>query len=235
MSHELRTPLNAIIGFTEMLSFKQLQLSEAKIDDYHISILTSARHLLNLINDILDLAKVDAGKVEVALERVQLNQLIEECARFLEPAAQTKRITFHHRLLPVEIETDPRLIKQIVINLLSNAVKFSSEGTEIELELSETGHAQVLVVVRDQGPGMTQAEVQRAMEPFVQLENSYNRTQEGTGLGLTLVSRFAELIGATLAIESTKGQGTTVSLCLPYLAQSSDAKTPALATQADRT
>ncbi|MGO1119787.1 PAS domain-containing sensor histidine kinase [Rhodovibrionaceae bacterium A322] len=215
MSHELRTPLNAIIGFTEMLLLKSLSLSEEKTDEYHHSILSSSRHLLNLINDILDLAKVDAGKVEVVPEDIQLHHLVEECTLFLEPALQNKQIELVPHLSPVAVTTDPRLMKQILINLLSNAVKFSPAGGKIELNMKLRSRTEVEILVKDHGQGMTDSELETAMEPFVQLENSYRRTQEGTGLGLPLVVRFAQLIGARFAIDSAKGTGTTAQLLVP--------------------
>lgn len=216
MSHELRTPLNAIIGFSEMLLFCKDGLQENQVEDYNRSVLTSGRHLLSLINDILDLSKVDAGKMEIMQDRTDIVPLIQESAGFLDPLCQRKNIPIAITAEPVELLTDQRLLKQILINLLSNAVKFSSAGNTVHVEGAATSNDRSYqLVIRDHGCGMSEENVIRAMEPFVQLENTYSRTVEGTGLGLPLVARFAALLGIELRIASVPDEGTTVCLLFP--------------------
>jgi PAS domain S-box-containing protein len=215
MSHELRTPLNAIIGFSEMMLIARDGLPAEKIEDYNQSVLSSGKHLLSLINDILDLSKVDAGKMELDREEFDLLELMRECAGFLEPACQKADIRIVIDVEPLTLYSDQRLMKQILINLLSNAVKFSPAGSAVEVASRITAPDCLSLSVSDHGIGMTEQEVHRAMEPFVQLEESYNRTVEGTGLGLPLVSRFAKLLDIDFRIESEPGKGTTAHLDIP--------------------
>ncbi|MEQ9325747.1 MAG: PAS domain-containing sensor histidine kinase [Rhodospirillales bacterium] len=215
MSHELRTPLNAIIGFSEMLLLCKDGLQEEQVDDYNRSVLTSGRHLLSLINDILDLSKVDAGKMEIMRDQADFLPLIRECAGFLDPLCQRSDITIEITAEPVVLLTDQRLLKQILINLLSNAVKFSSGGSKVHVEGVPQPEGGYLLSIRDQGCGMSEEDVLLAMEPFVQLENTYSRTVEGTGLGLPLVARFAALLDIGLRIVSVPDEGTVVTLALP--------------------
>lgn len=215
MSHELRTPLNAIIGFSELLLLMKENVTTEKREDYNRSVLDSGRHLLSVINDILDLSKVDAGKMEVAWDEVPVAPVLEESVRFLEPNCREKDLTVTMEIENRRLKTDQRLLKQVVINLLSNAVKFSDAGETIELSARYCAGQGYEILVRDNGVGMTQREVEKALEPFVQLESSYNRTVEGTGLGLPLVVRFAELLRIDLSFDSTPGEGTTVRLLLP--------------------
>ena len=215
MSHELRTPLNAIIGFTEMLSMPELKLTPEKTENYHATILHSARHLLSLINDILDLAKVDAGKVEVRTDNVDIGEFTTECIQFFRTTANAKQITLRVNPATGTIHTDSRLLKQILLNILSNAVKFSPGGSTVELTVRQAADGTVGIEVVDEGPGMTEEEIVRVMEPFVQLENSYTRTNEGTGLGIPLIARFAGLIGGSFKLLSTPGKGTRAIVSVP--------------------
>jgi signal transduction histidine kinase len=218
MSHELRTPLNAIIGFSEMMLLCKDGLQEEQVEEYNRSVLTSGRHLLSLINDILDLSKVDAGRMEIMRDRADILPLIEESAGFLEPMCQRREIAVSISVEPVVLDTDQRLLKQILINLLSNAVKFSSGGSTVHVEGTTGSRGEYNLAIRDEGCGMTEAEVAMAMEPFVQLENTYSRTVEGTGLGLPLVARFALLLEIDFRISSRPDEGTTVTLTLPSTA-----------------
>ncbi len=215
MSHELRTPLNAIIGFTEMLALPGLKLPPEKIENYHATILHSARHLLSLINDILDLAKVDAGKFEVRTDSVDIGDFTTECIQFFQTTAQEKQITLRAKTTAGTIHTDNRLLKQILLNILSNAVKFSPGGSTVELSISRAVDGGIQIEVADEGPGLTEDEIVRVMEPFVQLENSYTRTNEGTGLGIPLITRFAGLIGGDFRLLSTPGKGTRAIVIVP--------------------
>ena len=215
MSHELRTPLNAIIGFTEMLAMPGLNITPEKTENYHATILHSAHHLLSLINDILDLAKVDAGKFEIRSDIVDIGEFTTECVQFFQTTGHAKQITFRVDAAVGTIHTDSRLLKQILLNILSNAVKFSPRGSTVDLTLRQAADGMVEIEVADEGPGMTEEEIVRVMEPFVQLENSYTRTNEGTGLGIPLISRFTNLIGGRFRLLSTPGKGTRAIVTVP--------------------
>jgi len=217
MSHELRTPLNAVIGFSEMLLAMEGALTPEKIREYHQTIRDSGRHLLDLINDILDLAKVEAGRTELSLEEVDLAALIGECSRYLDAKAREHNVAIAVEVGDGRVKSDRRLVKQIVLNLLSNAVKFNREGGRVTVTVQRHPE-RVLITVTDTGVGMSEEEVQRALQPFVQLEPTYYRTHEGTGLGLTLAERFARLLGGSLEIRSVKGEGTVAILALPLSA-----------------
>jgi PAS domain S-box-containing protein len=214
MSHELRTPLNAIIGFSELLMRLGHGTEPGRLEEYHGIILQSGRHLLSLINDILDLAKVEAGRLELRPERVSLAALVQECTAYLEPAARPKRIGFALDLADLSFDSDRRLLKQLLLNLLSNAVKFNREGGSVTVRAALSGEM-VEIAVIDTGIGMNAAEIERALQPFQQIANTYNRTSEGTGLGLTLVQRFTAIMGGSVTIESEPGIGTTVRVSLP--------------------
>ena len=214
MSHELRTPLNAIIGFSELLLNYSHTVTSDKSQDYHEAILQSGKHLLNLINDILDLARVESGKLELAFENIALPTLISECAIYLEPSAQRRSISIHVDVPQIELSSDRRLLKQVLINALSNAVKFNKENGAIHVKATPNAQA-VVIAIEDTGIGMDEHEVVRALEPFVQIESAYQRTREGTGLGLALVQRFTSLLGGKFEIRSVKGMGTTVLIELP--------------------
>jgi len=212
MSHELRTPLNAIIGYSELLLLSKDTLSGEKMADYNNSVLTSGRHLLSLINDILDLSKVDAGKMEILLSDVDVLALADECVRFLEPVCKQRGIYIQLAIEDRKIPTDQRLLKQVILNLLSNAVKFSPSGARVDLIGAGQGEDGYMLEIRDHGRGMSEEQIKRALEPFVQLEGSYSRSAEGTGLGLPLVTRFARLLNIDVTITSEPGVGTSVKL-----------------------
>lgn len=214
MSHELRTPLNAIIGFSEMLLTYGARISSEQTQDYHETILQSGRHLLSLINDILDLARVESGKLDLDFEPIALPGLVAECVGYLTPTAQREGIGFQIDVPELEIASDRRLLKQLLINLLSNAVKFNRENGTISIAARRDG-ATIFISITDTGIGMDDDEIVRAMEPFVQLESSHRRTREGTGLGLALVQRFTTLLGGNLKIRSAREVGTTVTIELP--------------------
>ncbi|WCL55006.1 sensor histidine kinase [Gimibacter soli] len=215
MSHELRTPLNAIIGFAEVMQLKDIPLEEGRRAEYIDIIRRSGHHLLELINDILDLSRVDAGKLSVEMADLNVQAMTEECISYIEPLADRRSLTLeNHTNADLTCCTDRRLLRQILINLLSNAAKFSNEGGKISVT-SETLGRWLKVSVADNGIGMTDDEARRAREPFVQIQTGLARPVEGTGLGLALVERFAGLLGGRIEIESEKEKGTTVSLYLP--------------------
>ena len=214
MSHELRTPLNAIIGYSELLRNKNIPMSEEKRDEYAEHIYSSGRHLLDLINDILDLAKVESGKLEVHKGPVDILHLLRDCERFISSMAESARIPVEVSCPDREIISDERILKQIIINLMTNAVKYNNPGGAVKV-LGGFEDDLFKIDVIDNGVGMTEKEIKLVMEPFVQIDNTYSRKVEGTGLGLALVNSFTELLGGTVSIVSVKNEGTTVSLAFP--------------------
>ncbi len=232
MSHELRTPLNAIIGFSEMLErgiagpLRTVQMEYAGL------IHQSGEHLLDIINDILDLAKVDAGKFELhEQEGIDPRRIIDACISLTKEHAEVAKLH-----LSTEIEeqipflvADPIRLKQILLNLLSNAIKFTKPGGSITLALLRTSEGGLMFEVRDTGRGMTGDEIAVALEPFGQVRAGLDRTQEGTGLGLPLARRLVQLHGGALQIDSEKERGTTVTVSLPVTRVLSDAAAPTVA------
>ena len=216
MSHELRTPLNAIIGFSDMLV--TLKISDPnKVSQYASYIRQAADHLLALINSILDVSKIQAGKLTVDPEPMPLLPAIESCLLIIEARAKERGISIASRLAPglPRLHVDPLRIKQILINVLSNAVKFTSEGGAIELDAATHGPDFVRIEIRDNGPGMTAEEIDTAMRPFGQVNCGMTRRHEGTGLGLPISLALARLHGGQMELESTKGDGTRVIIDLP--------------------
>ena len=218
MSHELRTPLNAIIGFSEVLCDGRIvKPGSDQFRSYAEDIHRSGDHLLGIINDILDMAKIEAGKIEFNPEWIDLQQITDVAVRLLGPRAAEAKIELAV-LLPADLPdlyVDSRRLKQILINLLSNAVKFTRSGGRIEIaaEIEKTGELRLSVT--DNGLGIAEEDIDRIMEPFGQVEGALNRRNEGTGLGLPLTRSFAELHGGRLGISSTLGEGTCVSVWLP--------------------
>ena len=214
MSHELRTPLNAIIGFSQVLKQQMYgQLNERQAD-YVEDVLSSGQHLLNLINDILDLAKVEAGRMELQPSTFELPTLLENAASMVRERATRQGIG-----LKVEtdrsvgaIEGDERKVKQILFNLLSNAAKFTPTGGTVTLA-ARADNDQVVISVRDTGIGISVEDQEKVFEEFYQVGAS--RTQEGTGLGLALTRRLVELHNGHISLESEPGVGSTFTVTLP--------------------
>ena len=218
MSHELRTPLNGILVLTESLQ-EQLQnmLSERHIRALH-GIETSGRHLLALINDILDVSKIEAGKLELQMETLLVDEICEASLLFVKEVASKKRLSLTFELddPQAQIVADSRRLKQILVNLLSNAVKFTSEGGHVFLEVTTEVEAGIIrFTVRDTGIGIAPEDLARLFLPFAQLDSSLTRQHEGTGLGLALVRRLAEMHGGGVSVESEVGQGSTFTVALP--------------------
>ena len=218
MSHELRTPLNAVIGFTGTLLMRlpgPLTLDQEKQLN---TVQSSARHLLSLINDLLDLAKIDSGKVEVRLEPTSCRQVIEEVAGSLRPLAEQKQLDFRVELPSGELEvwTDRRALSQIVINLVSNAIKFTPQGAVSVscLLRQEGGTSWVEIRVADTGPGIPEEDRTKLFQAFSQLDATSPRRLEGTGLGLHLSQRLAQLIGGEITLNSEEGRGSVFTLRL---------------------
>ena len=216
MSHEIRTPLNAIIGFAEIMSTRALGESSPQYAEYSADILDSGRHLLSLLNDILDLSKIEAGRLEINEDAVDLNHAVYSAVRMVGTWATSAGITITTDLAPGDrtLWADPRALRQILLNLLSNAIKFTPTDGSIAI-YSKTGPNGIDIWVSDTGIGMSTDEIEVAMEPFGQVEHAYNRRSQGTGLGLALVHALMELHGGTLEIDSVPDVGTTVTVRFP--------------------
>jgi signal transduction histidine kinase len=217
MSHELRTPLNAVIGFSEMISAEMLgPVGQPKYKEFAADILFSGRHLLQIINHVLDIAKLQWGKMAIERESVSLADVAAEAVRIARAQAQAGGIALDTQIddaLP-GITGDRTRLRQIVLNLLSNAIKFTPAGGRVDVVLSRRD-GKVELAVRDTGIGMNQADIPKALEPFQQADATIARKYGGTGLGLPLCKLFVELHGGTMAIASAPGQGTTVTVTLP--------------------
>jgi signal transduction histidine kinase len=215
MSHELRTPLNAIIGFSEMINAGYFgDLNDKQRERIH-DINLCGSHLLQLINDILEFSKGEAGKLELHEEEMDVGQVMEECARIIKEKARSKHITLaiHAPEHPLYLRADRRKMRQILLNLLSNAIKFTPEHGTITLAASHQPGRQIHIAVTDTGIGIPEDEIQKALSVFGQVHR--NQSHEGTGLGLPLCKMFVELHGGTLSLQSKVGQGTTVTIRLP--------------------
>ena len=217
MSHELRTPLNAIIGFSQVIAGEMLgPVGTAKYVGYARDILASGEHLLGLINDILDVSKLEAGKLDLAEELLDPAKTIADLVQLAEAKARASDVTVTIRregIIP-PLRADARKLKQIVLNLLVNAIKFSHAGGRVEIVLRNMDGA-LAIVVTDHGIGMDAAEVALAMTRFGQVASTWTRKHDGTGLGLPLAIGLTELHGGSLTIHSTKGVGTTVTVAFP--------------------
>ncbi len=216
MSHELRTPLNAIIGFSEIISGQLFgSAGNPRYVEYARDILGSGRHLLDVINSVLDLSKTEAGKMDLRLEQIDLREVLHDCAKMVADQCRDAGLRLNvsglHDRIPVEGETAK--LRQIFLNLLSNAIKFTEPGGEINVEAVQDD-AQVRVCVSDTGIGMSPTDIEVALTPFGQVDNRLERKYEGTGLGLPLTKSLVELHGGSLHIESTLGLGTSVSVRL---------------------
>jgi PAS domain S-box-containing protein len=217
MSHELRTPLNAIIGFTGTLLMKLPGPLTVDQEKQLRTVQTSAQHLLSLINDLLDLAKIESGKVELNFESVCCQSVLQEVAAALRPLAETKGLTFevHYPAADLMIRTDRRSLNQILINLTTNAIKFTEKGW-VRLELTqrgEVGRAYTEISVVDSGVGIRLEEQTKLFQAFEQIKNL--RRHEGTGLGLYLSRKLTELLGGQISVQSEYGKGSTFTVMIP--------------------
>jgi signal transduction histidine kinase len=216
MSHELRTPLNAIIGFSELISE-----GPGRIDDRHrgyaADIHFAGTHLLNIVNDILDICKIEAGKFELHDEEVCLSEVMVSATRMVEGKAEEKsvRLTAHVPNTLPHLIADERCVAQILINLMNNAVKFTPEKGDVFVCAQVTEDGGVIVIVADTGVGIPKEDVQRILEPFEQVGIAYTNNQGGTGLGLPIASSLMKLHDGTLSIVSEVGKGTAVTLTFP--------------------
>jgi signal transduction histidine kinase/HAMP domain-containing protein len=217
MSHELRTPLNAVIGFSEVMAHELFgPMGQPKYKDYVNVILRSGRHLLDVINDILDIAKLQSGKAALNRRPTPLGDVIEDAMRMIGTQAKAAGIELTRSIdpdIPV-IDGEPTRLRQLLLNLLSNAVKFTPPGGSIIVSAERCAEG-IRVAVSDTGIGMEAKDIPKALEPFSQIDSSMTRKYGGTGLGLPLSKLFAELHGGRLMIESAPGRGTTVTVILP--------------------
>jgi len=216
MSHELRTPLNAIIGFSEVLSEKMFGEVNEKQADYLKDIHESGKHLLSLINDILDLSKIEAGRMDLELSTFDLPTALSNAMTLVRERAQRHGIALS---LDVDkrlgaFQADERKFKQIVLNLLSNAVKFTPDGGKVNVS-AKRFDGKVEVAVRDTGIGIAPEDQAAVFEEFKQVGRDYTKKAEGTGLGLALTKRFVELHGGDVRLESVLGKGSTFTISLP--------------------
>jgi signal transduction histidine kinase len=216
MSHELRTPLNAIIGFSEVLQEKLFGDVNEKQEDYLNDIHSSGKHLLGLINDILDLSKVEAGRMELDLAKFDVASALSNAMTLVRERAQRHNVALKMTVDPAlgEVTADERKVKQILVNLLTNAVKFTPDGGSIDVTARREQDA-VVVAVRDTGIGIAPEDHAAVFEEFRQVGRDYTKKQEGTGLGLTLTKKFVELHGGRIWVESEPGKGSTFTFTIP--------------------
>ncbi len=216
MSHELRTPLNAIIGFSEVLLARLFGELNEKQDDYLKDIHASGRHLLNLINDVLDLSKVEAGRMELEPSQFDLPAALADAMTLIRERATRHGIALALETSPVlgTVSADERKLKQILLNLLSNAVKFTPDGGRIDVTATRETDG-VLIAVKDTGIGIAPEDQEAVFEEFRQVGGDYTSKQEGTGLGLALTRRFVELHGGRIWVESAPGKGSTFYFTIP--------------------
>jgi signal transduction histidine kinase len=233
VSHELRTPLNSILGFADLL--KDSAGNDAKSTRYVQNILSSGRNLLDLINDLLDLAKIEAGRMEIRSEPLSLNDLFEGLTSVLKPLSEQKQLMLVISVandVPI-IQTDPGKLQQVLYNFLSNAIKFSPPGSRIDLraqrepatadaEREDAGNGNgnsaadgVRISVTDRGPGIAPEQHEVIFEKFRQIDASHTRTHSGTGLGLAISKELTALLRGTIGVDSTPGRGSTFWIVLP--------------------
>jgi signal transduction histidine kinase len=221
MSHELRTPLNAILGFSEMMTTEIFgRLGSPRYLEYAHDILRSGRHLLEVINSVLDIAKSESGKMSLFPEPVDLQSVLQDCAKMLSGQYETAQVslTMNASVTPLVVPGEEAKLRQIFINLLSNAVKFTEPGGSVTVTPRADDDG-IVVDVADTGIGMAPDEIPIALTPFAQIDNRLERRYEGTGLGLPLARTLTELHGGRLEIESEPGQGTVVRIHLPRSAE----------------
>jgi cell cycle sensor histidine kinase DivJ len=217
MSHELRTPLNAVIGFSEILNRELFgALGEARYRDYARLIHESGEHLLNVVNDILDMSKIEAGKFKIVKEPFEEASLVKSCCDLMRHTAEQRSLSLIVDVAPgiPELPADKRACKQMLLNVISNAIKFTDPGGWVRVSARVEGES-VELVVADNGIGIAEADLPKLGSPFVQANNSYDRSYDGAGLGLSVVKGLARLHGGQLELASTLGQGTTATILLP--------------------
>ncbi len=216
MSHELRTPLNAVIGFSEIMQAQMFgPLGSEKYAEYARDIQRSGQFLLDVISDILDMSKIEAGRLQLEIEKTPLDGIFEEVMRLVGPRALEGRVTISRNVpKPLEVEADRRALKQVLINLLSNAVKFTPEGGRVNIRATRDGDS-IAIAIKDTGIGIPVGDIEKLGRPFEQLENQFTKSRGGSGLGLAISKSLIELHGGSLTISSEVGMGTEVVVALP--------------------
>jgi two-component system cell cycle sensor histidine kinase PleC len=216
ISHELRTPLNAVIGFSEVMQQSLFgPLGHAKYQEYARDIYASGTYLLEVINDILDMSKIEAGRLSLDVSTVDVADIVADSMKVVSQAAAERNIALsRHGPHHLNLEADRRALKQIFLNLLSNAVKFTRDGGSVEVHLARARGA-VKIAIKDTGIGIPEADIAKLGRPFEQVENQFSKSHQGSGLGLAISRALVELHGGSLRIASREGQGTTVTLMLP--------------------
>jgi two-component system, cell cycle sensor histidine kinase DivJ len=217
MSHELRTPLNAVIGFAEIIQREMFgALGDARYREYAQHIHESGQHLLQVVNDILDMSKIEAGKFKIAREPFAVKPLIDLCCEVTRQEAEKKEIRLSVDAMPglPELAADKRAVRQMLLNLISNAIKFTDPGGWVRISARIQGSS-VALTVADNGIGIAEADLAKLGSPFMQADNSYDRQHDGTGLGLSVVKGLARLHGGDLSLTSRIGEGTVATISLP--------------------
>jgi PAS domain S-box-containing protein len=213
MSHELRTPLNAIIGFSQMLEYDS-SLNADQLDNVH-EILKAGRHLLDLINEVLDLAKIESGRIDLSIEAVDLGAIADDCQQLIQPLIAARQLSLTLDIPPgAAVRGDRVRLKQVLLNLLSNAVKYNHENGSIRLAVAPSNDNRVRIAVIDTGPGIPQERFAELFQPFNRL-NAEHSEVEGTGIGLTITRRLVEMMGGEIGVESEVGRGSTFWIELP--------------------
>jgi PAS domain S-box-containing protein len=218
VSHEIRTPLNAIIGFSElMLDEKFGPISNDRYRDYLRDINRSGNHVLDLVNDLLDISKIEAGEQEMTYEAVSLNDALAETVATMQPQANRERVIIRSSLAPKlpDVVADLRSVRQIGLNIISNAVRYTQAGGQVIVSTALEPSGDVSMRVRDTGVGMTQGEIEQALKPFRQINSLKRPRGDGTGLGLPLTKAMVEANRARFSISSTPGEGTLVEIVFP--------------------
>ena len=218
VSHEIRTPLNAIIGFSDVMIEERFgPIDNERYREYLRDIRRSGVHVLDIINELLDLSKIEAGKLELTFEAVNLNELVAETVALLQPQANSNRTiirTSLSRTVP-KVVADPRSIRQVILNLVSNAIKYSESNSQVIVSTVYETSGEVALRVRDTGQGMTEKEIELAMKPFRQVHAVKDNSREGTGLGLPLTKALVEANRAFFDLESEPGNGTIAHVQFP--------------------
>jgi two-component system cell cycle sensor histidine kinase PleC len=216
MSHELRTPLNAIIGFSEIMESGMFgPLGAQKYFEYCRDIRESGQYLLDVINDILDMSKIEAGRIQLDLEETDLDRILSDAMRIITARAQEKKLTLNTEIAAgIKLKVDRRAVKQILLNLLSNAVKFTQEGGRITVRGRASGEA-IMIAIEDTGIGIPPEALKNLGRPFEQVESQFTKSHQGSGLGLAIAKSLVDLHGGAMRIRSTLGVGTIVGVRLP--------------------
>jgi signal transduction histidine kinase len=220
MSHDLRTPLNAILGFSEILASANTEdLARARFQDYGRTIHVAARTLLALVDDLLDLSRIEAGRVPIQMEEVSAKTVLEDALDLIGPVLTRAGVTLVHQAAPgpVLVHTDRRALSQILSNILSNAAKFTPAGGRVTADVAELPDGGARITIADTGPGIPADDLDRIFDPYVRgrLDDGANGEIPGTGLGLSICKRLADLLSVDLRIEASPGEGTVVTIVIP--------------------